>query len=93
MNGLERRWRWSWAEDVLLWNVVRVLGWLDSIGLVASRVVGGRGSADEVGFGKTGQVIGFLQVLWHLKIMQDSNPEWPDTSGLDVAMKWPPFLG
>ncbi|CAE6489468.1 unnamed protein product [Rhizoctonia solani] len=49
--------------------------------------------ADEVGFGKTGQVIGFIQLLWHLKIMQDSNPAWPDTAGSDIVMKWPPVLG
>ncbi|EUC57671.1 hypothetical protein RSOL_229640, partial [Rhizoctonia solani AG-3 Rhs1AP] len=49
--------------------------------------------ADEVGFGKTGQVIGFLQLLWHLKVMQDSNPAWPNTDGSEVAMKWPPLFG
>jgi hypothetical protein len=49
--------------------------------------------ADEVGMGKTVQVIIYLQLLWHLKTLQDSNPDWPSTEGTDVNMKWPPFLG
>ncbi|CAE6491806.1 unnamed protein product [Rhizoctonia solani] len=49
--------------------------------------------ADEVGFGKTGEVIGYIQLLWHLKIMQDSNPTWPNTDGFDIVMKWPPVFG
>jgi SNF2 family DNA or RNA helicase len=49
--------------------------------------------ADEVGMGKTVQVIVYLQVLWHLKTMQDSNANWPSTSGGDAIMRWPPFLG
>ncbi|KAB5587982.1 SNF2 family amino-terminal protein [Ceratobasidium theobromae] len=43
--------------------------------------------ADEVGFGKTAQVIGYLQVLWHLKTLQDSNVDWPMTK---KSSEWPP---
>jgi hypothetical protein len=50
--------------------------------------------ADEVGMGKTAQGILFVQVLWHLKWLQDSNPVWPDIdSSKDSIRKWPPFLG
>jgi SNF2 family DNA or RNA helicase len=49
--------------------------------------------ADEVGMGKTAQSIIFIQVLWHLKTLQDTNSNWPDTSGTDGIKKWPEFLG
>ncbi|KAG8719890.1 hypothetical protein FRC08_001754 [Ceratobasidium sp. 394] len=49
--------------------------------------------ADEVGMGKTAQVIGYLQVLWHLKALQDANTQWPSTTAADGIVKWPEFLG
>ncbi|KAG9086419.1 hypothetical protein FS749_003661 [Ceratobasidium sp. UAMH 11750] len=49
--------------------------------------------ADEVGMGKTAQVIGYLQVLWHLKTLQDANKEWPSTTAADGIVKWPEYLG
>ncbi|EUC56996.1 SNF2 family amino-terminal protein, partial [Rhizoctonia solani AG-3 Rhs1AP] len=47
--------------------------------------------ADAVGLGKTAQIIGVIQTLWHLKAIQDSNPHWPDEPD-DVKAKWPPYL-
>jgi SNF2 family DNA or RNA helicase len=49
--------------------------------------------ADEVGMGKTAQSIVFIQVVWHLKTLQDTNPNWPETDGSDGIRKWPEFLG
>ncbi|EUC56386.1 SNF2 family amino-terminal protein, partial [Rhizoctonia solani AG-3 Rhs1AP] len=50
--------------------------------------------ADEVGMGKTAQSILFFQMLWHLKWLQDSNPNWPNIDeGEDRIRKWPEFLG
>ncbi|KAG8702764.1 hypothetical protein FRC11_011212, partial [Ceratobasidium sp. 423] len=50
--------------------------------------------ADEVGMGKTAQSILFLQMIWHLKCLQDSNPKWPEIEGGDDRIKkWPAFLG
>ncbi|CAE6502080.1 unnamed protein product [Rhizoctonia solani] len=47
--------------------------------------------ADAVGLGKTAQVIGLIQLIWHLKTIQDSNPHWPEEPE-SVKVKWPPFL-
>ncbi|QRV82317.1 SNF2 family amino-terminal protein [Ceratobasidium sp. AG-Ba] len=49
--------------------------------------------ADVVGMGKTAQGIIALQVLWHLKTLQDSNPDWPETPTSDGIRKWPELLG
>ncbi|KAG8699862.1 hypothetical protein FRC11_013416, partial [Ceratobasidium sp. 423] len=50
--------------------------------------------ADEVGMGKTVQSILYLQIIWHLKWLQDSNPSWPGIdNGNDQIKKWLAFLG
>lgn len=49
--------------------------------------------ADEVGMGKTAQGILYIQLMWHLKSLQDSNPNWPNTEPTDGIAKWPAFLG
>ncbi|KAG9088422.1 hypothetical protein FRC06_002038 [Ceratobasidium sp. 370] len=49
--------------------------------------------ADEVGMGKTAQIIAYVQVIWHLKTMQDSNDQWPNTTATGGIVMWPAFLG
>ncbi|EUC56409.1 helicase carboxy-terminal domain protein, partial [Rhizoctonia solani AG-3 Rhs1AP] len=47
--------------------------------------------ADAVGLGKTAQAIGVIQMIWHLKAIQDSNPDWPEEPS-SIKDKWPAFL-
>lgn len=49
--------------------------------------------ADQVGLGKTITTILYLQVIWHLQVLQTTNPNWPEV-GDDPGHKfWPALLG
>ncbi|KAG8689772.1 hypothetical protein FRC11_000687 [Ceratobasidium sp. 423] len=49
--------------------------------------------ADQVGMGKTIEVIVFIQILWQLRALQQANSNWPETGDDEKGIKWPKVLG